>query len=146
MRGMSINTWGPAAWYTLHSFAHASSEKFTRNEREEWRVFLRQFASKLPCAKCQRHFHNFLDRRMSSDCSLTGKSALVSMLNDGHNEVNLRLGKRVFSLQEHYRAYSPAKPVLISADVVVVVLLLVCTGLVGTVLYRRRSGVGGEGR
>jgi hypothetical protein len=30
----------------------------------------------------------------------------VSFLNDAHNDVNARLGKRVVSLEEHYHRYS----------------------------------------
>lgn len=40
---------------------------------------------------------------------LDSRADLVAFLNDVHNDVNRRLGKREFTLEEHYRAYSPRR-------------------------------------
>ena len=37
--------------------------------------------------------------------SLRTREDLVALLNDAHNEVNARNGKRVYTLEEHYRMY-----------------------------------------
>jgi hypothetical protein len=34
------------------------------------------------------------------------RSSIVKLLNDAHNEVNARTGKRVYTLDEHYQVYS----------------------------------------
>lgn len=41
-----------------------------------------------------------------TDDALATRASIVSMLNDAHNEVNARTGKRVYSLEEHYDVYS----------------------------------------
>ena len=51
------------------------------------------------CAFCR------LARRATPD-ALSGRAAVVRLLNDAHNEVNARLGKRVWTLREHYEVYS----------------------------------------
>jgi len=38
--------------------------------------------------------------------TLSTKDSVVKLLNDAHNEVNVRLGKRVYTLEEHYDVYS----------------------------------------
>jgi chorismate-pyruvate lyase len=38
--------------------------------------------------------------------ALGTRSSIVKLLNDAHNEVNARTGKRVYTLQEHYKVYS----------------------------------------
>tara|TARA_B110001450_G_C17506215_1_gene434476 strand:- start:176 stop:502 length:327 start_codon:yes stop_codon:yes gene_type:complete len=67
--------------------------------------FLNTFAEYLPCPRCQRHFQEFLKRRMTDD-ALRTRASVVKLLNDAHNEVNARTGKRVYTLDEHYQVYS----------------------------------------
>jgi hypothetical protein len=38
--------------------------------------------------------------------TLSTKESVVKLLNDAHNEVNVRLGKRVYTLEEHYDVYA----------------------------------------
>jgi hypothetical protein len=78
-------------------------------QRAEMASFLRLFARHLPCPSCRRHFTDFLDRRLTDD-SLATRDALVALLNDAHNEVNARTGKRVWTLAEHRRAYARPRP------------------------------------
>jgi len=100
-----MTEWGPAAWNTLHVFAHSAPHEMSEEERERMKTFLRTFATYLPCPSCREHFHGVLDRRLT-EFSLSGRSALVEMLNDAHNEVNARLGKRIYTLEEHYAVYA----------------------------------------
>lgn len=112
MPGLALTEWGPAAWNTLHAFAHAAPEEFDDDVRAEWRRFLRTFAHFLPCTRCRTHFVDFLDRELEG--GLRGRASLVAMLNDAHNEVNLRTGKRAYTLDEHYRVYAPPQPVVLT--------------------------------
>jgi hypothetical protein len=38
--------------------------------------------------------------------TLATQGSIVKLLNDAHNEVNARCGKRVYSIDEHYAVYS----------------------------------------
>ena len=127
--GMTIDRWGPAAWNTLHAFAHRSPVSFEAGEQEKWRSFLYLFADFLPCPKCKEHFKSLMERERNRP--LRGREDLIILLNDAHNEVNSRLGKRVVSLPEHMHTYSipDANTNIYSVHVVqllAVVLLSMC--------------------
>lgn len=64
---------------------------------------------------------------MSED-TLRTRSSIVKLLNDAHNEVNARTGKRVYTLEEHYQVYSFKKrhqSNTLLRDIVIVVVLAI---------------------
>lgn len=103
--GLALNEWGPAAWNTLHAMAHTAPERLSAQQQDEWMDFLRLFAVLLPCSKCHRHFEQFLSEHLTPEAVAT-RVSLVALLNDAHNEVNARNGKRVYTLEEHYHVYT----------------------------------------
>lgn len=102
--GLTMDKWGPSAWTTLHVFAHTAPKRLTLSEAHQWALFLDLFGQRLPCPKCRLHFSDFLERKLDME-SLRTREDLVALLNDAHNEVNARNGKRVYTLEEHYRMY-----------------------------------------
>lgn len=100
--------WGAPAWRTLHAMAWAWPERPTEAERRDMRAFLYLFARHLPCAVCARHFRRFLDER-DLDRALASKMDLVTLLHEAHNAVNVRLGKRCWTLQEHCLEWDPGR-------------------------------------
>ena len=107
--GITIDRWGPSVWNTLHVFAHTSPVEPTPEDRKATRAFLRYVTARLPCPECRKHFSDFLDRRLD-DASLASRDSLIALLNDAHNEVNMRTGKRVFTLEEHLKVYARPAP------------------------------------
>ena len=71
--------------------------------------FLHLFAIHLPCPSCREHFVELLKRNIpeATADAFRSRDSLVMFMNDVHNEVNRRLGKREFSLTEHYAIYRP---------------------------------------
>ena len=136
--GLTIDKWGPAAWNTLHVAAHSYPREPTPAQRANMRAYLELFAQHLPCPSCRRHFEALLRDRLD-DRALASRASLVAFLNGAHNDVNRRLGKREWSLQEHYEVYrvrrgiSPvdALPLLFATSALVVA---VCCAL-----HRRRG-------
>ena len=61
--------------------------------------------------------------------TLRTRSSIVKLLNDAHNEVNARTGKRVYTLDEHYQVYSFQKrrqsPTLLRDIVIIAVIAIV---------------------
>ena len=126
MPDIGLSSWGPRAWHTLHTIAHTSPDAIDDRQRKEYVAFLVLFAKFLPCPSCSLHFREFLTRRLSKTQFRT-RDELVALLNDAHNEVNARNGRRIFTLEEHCRAYSLNQP-RASSNVVVfafVALLLI---------------------
>lgn len=135
-----IGKWGPAAWFTLHSMAHACRERMTHAQAGQFRVFLYGFGSFLPCPKCTRHFLEFLDAKFANGFEVTTRAMAVELMNDAHNSVNIRNGKPTWTLEEHYRGMAimgappprktlsmgvPTDPAVVMAVVMVLVLVAV---------------------
>ena len=102
---MTIDKWGPSAWNTLHSFAHAAPPLLDTKQQQDMLHLLNLFGAHLPCPTCRRHFHAYLDTHVRPE-TFTTRESIVRFLHDAHNDVNLRLGKRVWTLKEHYRVYA----------------------------------------
>jgi hypothetical protein len=103
--GITIDKWGPSAWNTLHSFAHRAPDSLSKDDQNEWKMFLYLFAKRLPCPKCRMHLKEYFDEHISSS-TFTRKEHIVRFLHDAHNNVNKRLGKAVWTYEEHCLLYS----------------------------------------
>ena len=144
MPGRTINDWGPAVWNTLHVFAHTAPRKLDAAERRDFEALLRAIARRLPCPRCRAHFSDFLDRRLGNgiDVELGTRENLVALLNDAHNEVNRRTGKREYTLDEHYRVYAlptprPARGTTL--EVACMAGIVTCTLIAVLLLCQRRK-------
>ena len=93
--GSHIKCWGPGGWTMLHAIAHGMPDETLSTPEETWQL-LGLLANHLPCPTCASHFRTFLQRREMPRT----RSALVSLLHDAHNEVNLREGQRTSTLEE----------------------------------------------
>lgn len=103
------------------------------------RALLHLFARHLPCPSCRTHFTAFLERRLDAE-ALATRSALVALLNDAHNEVNARLGKRVYTLEEHRRVYTLRRRMTARVDPRATLLPVAAVAvLLGAVVMQRRS-------
>lgn len=132
MPGCTIDKWGPGTWNTMHCFAHSAPQELNQEEQERFRHLLLLIAEHLPCPSCRRHFRAYLETHLNEGV-LASRQTLVSFLNDAHNSVNLRLGKRVYTLDEHYRAYARRRPVLVPVEA------LLFVGLLAVFICVRRS-------
>lgn len=103
---LDIDSWGPAAWHTLHAFAHTAPEKFDFVFNRKFQEFLLHFADFLPCPRCARHFRSYVEANFYPE--IATRSALIAFLNDAHNAVNVRRGKPTFSLKKHVHFYTNA--------------------------------------
>ena len=145
--GLSISKWGPAAWNTLHVVAHTFPDAPTQKEREDLHSFLKLFGQHLPCPKCRTHFVQLLNERLTGADSvhLQSRERVTAFLNEAHNDVNRRLGKPSFTLEDHYSVYSKQTPYsntsssfFLSWPSLVVVLLVLTTYVA---FFRRRREV-----
>ena len=109
MTGITIDKWGPSFWCTLHVMAHSSPKEMDREQQQETLRFLKMFATRIPCPQCRQHFTEFLEQEVGPD-TLQTRDSFVSFMNDAHNDVNMRTGKRTYTLNEHYKVYSRPLP------------------------------------
>ena len=111
--GITIDKWGPGAWNTLHCFAHSAPRSLSDEEQKRACDMLYLFGAHLPCPKCRRHFKQYLDEHVKDKCFAT-RAAFVRFVHDAHNDVSARLGKRKWTLRDHYRVY--ARPAELEAE------------------------------
>lgn len=128
--GITIDKWGPSGWNILHVMAHTWPRVPTASERENMKQFLKLFAKQLPCPSCKRHFLDYLEKN-GTDAVYASRETLVTFLNDAHNDVNRRLGKRQYSLKEHYAVYKRPSPKQSNTDV----YLCLLASIIGGVLF-----------
>lgn len=105
---LALNKWGPSGWHFIHAVMMTAPEKLSPNEIEEMKAFLVLFGRHLPCPKCRIHFRDFLARE-ANDARYASRDALVQLMNDCHNDVNRRLGKPEFTLEQHYAYMATGK-------------------------------------
>ena len=137
--GLTISDWGPSAWNTLHVVAHTYPKIPTSEHRKQTHEFLHLFAIHLPCPSCRDHFMDLLDEEIPTPKSehFDSRENMVKFMNDIHNVVNVRLGKRVFTLEEHYRVYRPRQEAP-SLNLVHVALFVFVIGTVVASCRRRK--------
>lgn len=145
--GLTLNEWGPSAWNMLHVVAHTFPRAPLDEDRQRMYDFLHLFALHLPCPSCREHFVELLKRNIPEPTSeaFRCRDSLVMFMNDAHNEVNRRLGKREFSLTEHYAVYRPQDH-MVHHNTMCVIPCIVMIALAVMYLYNgslKRSRFGG---
>lgn len=98
MHNLNPRIWGPALWLVLHSISFAYPENPTQEHRYAHRMFLKNMAGVLPCARCRGHFREFLNRAESPgapkgsllEAALRSKKRLIAWTLELHNAVNKR--------------------------------------------------------
>jgi len=144
--GMTIDVWGPAAWNTLHAFAHSVPSALDAQQQADFVELLYLFGAHLPCPKCRTHFSEYLDTHVDSR-SFSSRASVVQFVFDAHNDVNVRLGKRSWTLVEHVETFDPAplSPASrgengpVEADVAVMLLVVFIALMLGLRMWLRRD-------
>ena len=104
MAGLTLECWGPSFWNVMHVVSHTFSKNPSEAERAELRQLFTLLISSVPCTTCKQDALSYLEAHMDDDC-FRSRETVVEFMNDFHNYVNEKLGKRVYSLDEHYYVY-----------------------------------------
>ena len=99
--------WGPGFWLTLHTGAHSFPEKPSVIAKENMKGFINGLPYILPCKKCSEHAKSFISES-SLDDVVSSRDSLFTFFVELHNQVNLRNGKKTFSVYEAKQKYSGA--------------------------------------
>ena len=98
--GMQTNIWGPAMWMTIHVVSFNYPVKPTKNQMNDYAIWLTSIRNILPCKYCRE---NFKENMTTSGWSWSNPSDNEKILESRymfshfcwrlHNNVNLMLGK-----------------------------------------------------
>ena len=89
-----IETWALPTWAFFHTLAEKISKKFLEDKTSEILQMIKLICANLPCPVCREHAITFMNT--VSPNSIKTKKNLRNMFFYFHNNVNARLGKRLY--------------------------------------------------
>ena len=101
---LSIESWGPCFWKTLHTATFTYPHKPTHEQQLGTKLFFENVRHVLPCPSCQEHYKQNLKQLPLND-AVKSRDALSRWLVDIHNRVNVKNGKPIVdyeSVRRHY--------------------------------------------
>ena len=99
------DVWGPPLWYEMHMKSFEFPNFPTLEEKSRAISYFNKIADILPCEKCAVHYKTELYVN-PVEFNVGSKEELSRWLVNLHNNVNIRLGKRIVSYQEAVKMYT----------------------------------------
>lgn len=90
--GIHSKVWGQYLWRTLHTITYTFDPKMPPALREKYIKFFHVLKDFIPCPICRAHYTKRCESN-PPERNMKSTDALVSWLNNLHNEVNAGLGK-----------------------------------------------------
>jgi hypothetical protein len=90
--GIHSKVWGQYLWRTLHTITYTFDPKMPSALREKYVKFFHVLKDFIPCPICRAHYTKRCESN-PPERNMKSTDALVSWLNNLHNEVNAGLGK-----------------------------------------------------
>lgn len=103
--------WGPIIWYNFHMMSYTYNEEM----RENYIKFFKSMAYILPCNTCSEHFKKNLSKATPEE-NTVNRNIMIKWLNDMHNSVNIRLNKKIVSLQMANKIYYRGDNLVVNHD------------------------------
>lgn len=99
---MSKKVWGSATWYLFHTLSFKLKQEY-ENYAQELFIIFELIAASLPCPQCAEHAKQRL--RQANKRAINNREAIMQVMFEFHNYVNMRLGKRQITREEHDKLY-----------------------------------------
>ena len=90
--GIHSKVWGQYLWRTLHTISYTFDPKMPTALREKYVKFFHVLKDFIPCPICRAHYTKRCESN-PPERNMKTTDALISWLNNLHNEVNAGLGK-----------------------------------------------------
>lgn len=121
---LSISKWGPAAWQFLHTVSYTYKQEPSLDDKHNMYMFLTYFSKVLPCVKCKNDFTNYVNTTLSKNSShLESQKNLSMYINDAHNYVNKKTGKREWTYEESKKKF--LTPTSDNTYIIIIFLILI---------------------
>jgi len=102
----SKDVWGPATWTLFHTLAEKVKEENFNEMLPDMLIMIKRICMNLPCPDCSAHAVQFISK--VSVNNFDSKEKFKNFLFHFHNTVNLRTGKRIFTVEELNGKYARA--------------------------------------
>jgi FAD-linked sulfhydryl oxidase len=104
---MSLGKWGPYFWGSLHLACLSTNVNLSEQEKEAVRAFVDSLTKLLPCPMCRTHFAEVLEKYPLETGLYSGPDLFKWSVNV-HNEVNISIGKPVYTIEEAFNYWMNA--------------------------------------
>jgi hypothetical protein len=98
-----IQKWGNATWYLFHIIAEKMTDDIFNKESVNLIGLLRQICNTLPCPDCANHATKYF-QKVNFDL-IKNKEDFKIFIFDFHNQVNTRVNKPKFTIEELNNKY-----------------------------------------
>lgn len=103
---MHPRIWGRDMWRTIHFVALGYPVREPDPETiKAYQAYFQVMGSVLPCARCSVHYAEYISTHPVGP-SLNARSDLFRWTVDLHNDVNINLGREVWTYEHAYEVYS----------------------------------------
>ena len=103
---MSSNNWGPLTWLLLHTLTIKLKDEYYDTEKEALFNLIKNICNNLPCPYCRHHARKVVNNVNIKN--LKTKKDLMMFIFNFHNEVNSRLKKPLFKVENLESKYNLA--------------------------------------
>ena len=94
---MDPEIWGPRLWFFLHTISFNYPDNPSFDDMKNHQEFYENLVHIIPCATCATHYAEYINKNPPK---LTNKHDLIKWTIDLHNNVNKRLGKKIYTYNE----------------------------------------------
>lgn len=102
----SNNNWGPLTWILFHTLTIKLKDEYYDTEKGELFELIKRICNNLPCPYCRHHARQVINNVNINN--LKRKNDLVMFIFKFHNEVNSRLKKRLYKVEDLETKYNLA--------------------------------------
>lgn len=97
---MDPKIWGPYVWYNFHILSYAYND----SDQEKYKVMFKSIPYIIPCLTCKEHLKRSFIKSSPND-NIIDRKSIIEWLNNLHNIVNKRLGKKIITLNRAEKIY-----------------------------------------
>ena len=107
----SKDVWGPSTWTLFHTLAEKIKDEHFNDAKSELLNYIKRICANLPCPDCAAHAIQIISK-LTPD-QIASKQNFKIFLMQFHNSVNIRTGKRLFTIEELNAKYSRANVLVV---------------------------------
>lgn len=106
LNNMDPKKWGKYHWGMIYCVIINYPDNPTDEDKKVILEFYRLLQSLLPCENCRYHYGSYLVKYPLTDNILSSRSKLLNWTIDINNEINRRLGKKEYTVEEVINYYT----------------------------------------